>query len=111
MAFIFFDHWPPFLQQIAWYSFVSTIIGYFVTIVLRIVLKIILFHFGFNFNLFPNYFNSFVNPKKMLFPICHADMRSDFFNPISLLFRLGSASFIVYMVYQLSQDEKIVEDL
>ena len=70
-----------------------------------------MFHFGCSFDLFPNYFNSFVNPKKMLLPVCKLETRSDFFNPISLAFRLCSASFILYLLIQFCQDEKNMEDL
>lgn len=39
------------------------------------------------------------------------EMRSDFFNPASLLFRLGSGSFMLFLLYQFCQDEKNIEDL
>lgn len=110
-SFIFFNLWPLWLQIATWYGFVSVIIGYFVTIGVRILTGIVMFHFGFDFNLFPNYFNSFVNPKKMLVPVCRIQTRSDFFNPISLMFRLSSASFILFLAYKFCQDEQAMEDL
>lgn len=69
-ALIFYDHWPTPLKIATWYGFVSAVIAYFVTIGVRILTSIVMFHFGFNFKLFPNYFNSFVNPWKMLLPVC-----------------------------------------
>ena len=107
---IFFKFWPPILQEITWYTWVSLVIAYFAIIIIRAILTVIMFHFGFNFSLFPNYFDSFFNFKNKLTPVFSFETRSDFFNPISLMFRLMSSSFIAFLIYQFTQDEKAMQD-
>ena len=109
-VFIFYDQWPQPLKQATWYGLISFLIAYFLTIAAKITLGFTFYHIGVNFWLFPNFFESFVNPKKMLLPLAKAEIRPDFCNPISLLFRLCSASLILYSLYQFSQDEKAIED-
>jgi len=64
-----------------------------------------------NFWLFPNYFTSFKDPRKMLWPLGSLNTRQDQFEIFSLIFRFIQGSFIVYIVYQFFQDEKNLEDL
>ena len=112
MALVFFDHWPYFLQVSVWYTYNTIQIGYFVLIFVRIILRVILFHFGFDFTLFPNYFDAFVfSPRKILLPVYEAKTRPDFYNPISLSFRISSLSFIVWIIFIFFQDEKHIEDI
>jgi len=90
---------------------VYTLISYFVTIHLRILLWLTGYHLGINFWLFPNYFTSFKDPRKILWPLISVEKRDDQFNIGNLVFRILSAGLITYLVYQFFQDEKNIEDL
>lgn len=101
------------MQEYAWYGLVATLIVYFGTIITRWTLKILFFHLGVDLWLFPNFFMSFYlfAPKKTLWPIVSFEIRSDFFSPASLIFRVSCAAFIIYSVYEFMQDQKKIEDL
>jgi hypothetical protein len=64
-----------------------------------------------DFWLFPNYFTSFKDPRKILWPLVSVKSRDDKFGVGNLVFRTMSVGFIGYMIFQFFQDEKNIEDL
>mmetsp|Transcript_11827 Transcript_11827/g.19998 ORF Transcript_11827/g.19998 Transcript_11827/m.19998 type:complete len:320 (+) Transcript_11827:3-962(+) len=111
LSLVLFRLWPEWLQEAFWYSFVYTFVAYIVTIYVRIALWIAAYHAGVDFWLFPNYFVSFTNPYKILFPVAQYERRPDQKHTGSLIFRLTSASLIIYIIVLFFSDEKNVADL
>jgi hypothetical protein len=111
LILVCFRLWPMWLQTAVWNGFVYSLISYFVTIHLRILLWIVGYHAGVNFWLFPNYFTSFKDPRKILWPIMSVEAREDRFHFGNLIFRTLSAVSIGYVIYQFFSDEKNIKDL
>lgn len=106
-----FRLWPMWLKKGIWYISFYLLVFLIGAAILRLILWGILYHFGLEFWLFPNYFVDSNDPRDSFLPIYSFEIRSDFSDFRSIIFRMISGSLIVYMGYQFCQDEKNMEDL
>ena len=104
MFLTMFNIYPFWVQNAIWQAFCYYVISYFAIGGLRILMWILGYHFGFIFWLFPNYRKSY-NPTKFLWPIGKYELRDDAKEPITVVFRLLSLSFMVYLLWAFMQDE------
>jgi len=105
LALMCFRLWPLWLKKGIWYCSFYLLVFLAVTAVLRLILWVILYHFGFEFWLFPNYFIDSNDPRDSFWPITSFEVRAEFSDWRSIIFRLASGSMIAYMTYQFCQDE------
>jgi len=110
MVILFYKFWPVWMKIGFWYSIFYYICGYFIMIGVRVSLWVAFYHFGVDLWLFPNYFDSYFNPKKFLWPIVSIRKRPDCFSPSSIAFRAISGFLIFYICRQFTLEEKIYED-
>lgn len=99
LALMCFRLWPMWLKKGIWYMSFYLLVFLAVTAVLRLILWVILYHFGFEFWLFPNYFIDSNDPRDSFWPLSSFEVRADFSDFRSIIFRLISGSLIVYMGY------------
>jgi len=111
IALMCFRLWPMWLKKGIWYISFYLLVFLIGAAILRVILWGILYHFGLEFWLFPNYFVDSNDPRDSFLPIYSFEVRMDFADIRSIIFRLISGSLIVYMGYQFCQDEKNMEDL
>ena len=106
-----FRLWPLWLKKGIWYISFYLLVFLAVTAVLRLILWGFLYHFGIEFWLFPNYFIDSNDPRDSFWPLTSYEVRADFADIRSIIFRIASGSLISYMIYQFCQDEKNLKDL
>jgi len=106
-----FRLWPMWLKKSIWYISFYLLVFLIGAAILRLILWGILYHFGLEFWLFPNYFVDSNDPRDSFLPVYSFEIRTDFADFRSIVFRMISGSLIVYMGYQFCQDEKNMEDL
>lgn len=106
-----FRLWPMWLKKSIWYISFYLLVFLIGAAFLRLILWGILYHFGLEFWLFPNYFVDSNDPRDSFLPLYSFEVRDDFGDIRSMVFRLISGCLIVYMGYQFCQDEKNMEDL
>jgi len=111
LALMCFRLWPMWLKKGIWYISFYLLVFLIVTAILRLILWGVLYHFGLEFWLFPNYFIDSNDPRDSFLPVYSFEVREDFADARSIIFRLISGSLIVYMCFQFAQDEKNIEDL
>jgi len=61
----------------------------------RIVIWLLAYHFGMSVWLFPKYRDSW-KPTKFMWPIYSAEKRGDFSDPKAIVFKIMSASLVIY---------------
>ena len=106
-----FRLWPMWLKKGIWYISFYLLVFLIGAAILRVILWGILYHFGLEFWLFPNYFVDSNDPRDSFLPVYSFEIRTDFGDIRSIIFRIISGSLIVYMGYQFCQDEKNMKDL
>ena len=106
-----FRLWPMWLKKGIWYISFYLLVFLAVTAVLRLILWGFLYHFGLEFWLFPNYFIDSNDPRDSFWPLTSFEVRADFSDIRSIIFRMASGSMVTYMIYQFCQDEKNIADL
>jgi translocation protein SEC62 len=106
-----FRLWPMWLKKGIWYISFYLLVFLIGAAILRVILWGILYHFGLEFWLFPNYFVDSNDPRDSFLPVYSFEIRGDFGDIRSIIFRIISGSLIVYMGYQFCQDEKNMKDL
>ena len=111
IALMCFRLWPMWLKKGIWYISFYLLVFLIGAAILRVILWGILYHFGLEFWLFPNYFVDSNDPRDSFLPIYSFEIRGDFGDIRSIIFRIISGSLIVYMGYQFCQDEKNMKDL
>lgn len=99
LALMCFRLWPLWLKKAIWYISFYLLVFLIVTAVLRVIMWGILYHFGMEFWLFPNYFIDSNDPRDSFLPITSFEIREDAADIKSIVFRLLSGAFIVYMGY------------
>jgi len=95
-----FRLWPMWLKKGIWYMSFYLLVFLIGAAILRAILWGILYHFGLEFWLFPNYFVDSNDPRDSFLPLYSFEVREDFADIKSMIFRLVSGSLIVYMGYQ-----------
>ena len=110
MLILFYKFWPVWMKLGFWYSIFYYICGYSIMICVRVLIWLVFYHIGVDLWLFPNYFDSYYNPKKFLWPVASFRKRPDCFSPASLVFRAISGYLIFYICRQFTLEEKIYED-
>lgn len=111
IALMCFRLWPMWLKKGIWYISFYLLVFLIGAAILRVILWGILYHFGLEFWLFPNYFVDSNDPRDSFLPVYSFEIRADFSEIRSIIFRIISGSLIVYMGYQFCQDEKNMKDL
>jgi len=106
-----FRLWPMWLKKGIWYLSFYLLVFLIGAAILRVILWGILYHFGLEFWLFPNYFVDSNDPRDSFLPVYSFEIRMDFSDVRSIIFRIISGSLLVYMGYQFCQDEKNMKDL
>jgi len=95
-----FRLWPMWLKKGIWYISFYLLVFLIGAAILRVILWGILYHFGLEFWLFPNYFVDSNDPRDSFLPVYSFEVRGDFADFRSIIFRVISGSLIVYMGYQ-----------
>lgn len=95
-----FRLWPLWLKKAIWYISFYLLVFLIVTAFVRVILWAMGYHVGLEFWLFPNYFIDSNDPRDSFLPIYSFEVRDDFSDWKSIIFRLISGSLIVYMGYQ-----------
>ncbi len=100
LALMCFRLWPLWLKKAIWYISFYLLVFLIVTAVVRVILWAIGYHVGLEFWLFPNYFIDSNDPRDSFLPVYSFEVRDDFSDFKSIIFRLISGSLIAYMGYQ-----------
>jgi len=106
-----FRLWPMWLKKGIWYISFYLLVFLIGAAILRVIIWGFFYHFGLEIWLFPNYFIDSNDPRDSFLPVWSYEIREDFADAKSIVFRLISGSLIVYMGHQFLQDEKNVQDL
>ena len=99
LALMCFRLWPMWLKKGIWYCSFYLLVFLAVTAVLRRILWGFLYHFGLELWLFQNYFVDSNDPRDSFWPLTSYEVRADFADIRSIVFRIASGSMITYMIY------------
>ena len=111
LALMCFRLWPLWLKKVIWYISFYLLVFLVVTAILRLIIWVVLYHFGFEVWLFPNYFIDSNDPRDSFLPVWSYEVREDWNDFKSIIFRMVSGSLLVYMLWQFCQDEQNIADL
>lgn len=100
----FFNLYPFWMQQYIWTAFCGYCLGLMGIASLRLALYCIAQHLGLTLWLFPSFRKSYFNPMKSLLPVASVNLNDTMFNPVSVVFRLVSISFVGYIVHNFMSD-------